>query len=173
MTRGGRGREAELYVIQRINELPGWSATDANILRHNQPGYDVLATHENGRQLRVSVKSIDTKKKNYFEAGGVKSLVDVYAFVDLTQPEPWPIYLAGAKPIQVYAQDRHETYQTDRGRPVGENSYRPKVSIWHLEKMGTRERVSMLDGPEPAAWPPVTEELRAQARADAPRPRGW
>jgi hypothetical protein len=29
MTRGGRGREAELYVIRRINELPGWSADDA------------------------------------------------------------------------------------------------------------------------------------------------
>jgi len=100
MTRGGRGREAELYVIQRINELPGWSAVDANDLRSNQPGYDALATHERGRQLRVSTKSIETKKKGYFEVGGVKPLVDVYALVDMTQPYPWPIYLAGAKPVQ-------------------------------------------------------------------------
>jgi hypothetical protein len=170
MTRGGRGWEAELYVIQRINELPGWSAVDANDLRNNQPGYDALAAHERGRQLRVSTKSIETKKKGYFEVGGVKPLVDVYALVDMTQPYPWPVYLAGAKPVQALIMARHEKFQTDRGRPVGENKYRPKVSIRLLETIGAKERWSLLDEPVPAEWPPLTDDLLDQARADAPRP---
>jgi hypothetical protein len=121
-----------------------------------------------GRQLRVSTKSIETNK-GYFEVGGVKPLVDVYALVDVTQPSPWPVYLAGAKPVQALIMARHEKFQTDRGRPV-RRRYRPKVSIRLLETIGAKERWSLLDEPVPAEWPPLTDDLLDQARADAPRP---
>jgi hypothetical protein len=165
-------KEAELYVIQRINELPGWSAVDANDQRPNQPGHDAIATHKSGQQLRVQTKS--NTKNRYFVISGAKSthsLIDVYALVDMRQPYPWPVYLAGAKPIQQLMEARHKKHQIDRGKPVEENSFNPKVSIRRLELIGSRERWSLLDEPAPAEWPPVTDDLLDQARADAPRPR--
>jgi hypothetical protein len=164
-------QEAELYVIQRINELPGWSADDANDQRRNQPGHDAIATHEkSGRRLRVSTKSTTTNR--YFAVGGVRSEVDVYAFVDMTQPEPWPVYLAGAKPVQKLIMARHVQWSTDRCKPVDENKYRPKLSLKLLEMIGCKERwLPLLNGPAPAKWPRVTAALRDQARADAPRPK--
>jgi hypothetical protein len=104
----------------------------------------------------------------------VKPLVDVYALVDMTQPYPWPVYLAGAKPVQALIMARHEKYQEVPDRPgapgEGENKYRPKVSIGLLETIGAKERWSLLDEPVPAEWPPLTDDLLDQARADAPRP---
>ena len=37
MARGGYGAAAEQYVIERVNQLAGWSAVNANSLRANQP----------------------------------------------------------------------------------------------------------------------------------------
>ena len=171
MTRGGHGPEVEQYVIERVSRLAGWSAMDANATRANHPGFDVLARHENGRELRISVKSVSTGGRCDFGIGRsfTRYPADVYAFVDLTVPEPWPVYLAGAKPVQALIMARHEKFQTDRGRRVGENKYRPKVSIRLLETIGAKERWSLLDKPVPAEWPPLTDDLLDQARADAPR----
>ena len=51
MRGGGRGREAELYVLQRVER---WSAIDANSVKMNQPGFDVLARHSDCSQVRIS-----------------------------------------------------------------------------------------------------------------------
>jgi len=76
-----------------MGHLPGWSAVDANALRINQPGFDVLACHDDGRQLRISVKSVSTGGSRHdYGIGRSFSFqaypANVYAFVDLTGAEP-------------------------------------------------------------------------------------
>ncbi len=176
MTRGGRGPEAEQYVIERVRRLASWSATDANATRTNHPGFDVLARHKNGREVWISVKSVST--------GGVRCdfgigrsftryPADVYAFVDLTVPEPWPVYLVGARTVERLALERHRQYQAERGRPVDAlNTWSPKISRGLLEAMGAREDRSLLERSVPAEFPAVTASMLARARADTPRPRG-
>ncbi len=176
MARGRYGAAAEQYVIERVNQLAGWSAVDANSLRVNQPGFDVLARHRNGRELRVSVKSVSSGGKRH-DYGIGRSFrahpADVYAFVDLTGPRPWPVYLAGAHTVEELALERHRQYQADRGRPVDSlNSWSAKVSRGLLEAMGAREAWTLLDRPDPRNFPPVTDQFRARARGDAPTPRG-
>jgi hypothetical protein len=176
MTRGGHGSEAEKYVIERLRGLAGWLAMDANAARPNQPGFDVLGRHENGRELRISVKSVST--------GGVRCdfgigrsfmrhPADVYAFVDMTALEPWPVYLAGARTVERLALERHHQYQAKRGRPVdGLNTWSPKISRGLLEAMGAREDWLLLEHSNPSDFPTVTSSMLARARNDTPRPRG-
>jgi hypothetical protein len=132
MVRGGRGREAERYVMERIDVLPGWSAVDANAARLNQPGFDVIARHDGGRDIHVSVKSKTTGGGRLsFEIGRSfpRHPADVYAFVDTTQAEPWLVYLAGARTVERLALERHSKYQSDRGgNPDGLNSWFPCCS---------------------------------------------
>ena len=175
MARGRHGEAAERYVLERVGGLPGWSAVDANAQRGNQPGFDVLARHDGGRQLRISVKSVSTGG-NRHDYGIGRSFnaypADVYAFVDLTGAEPWPVYLAGARTVERLALERHRHYQAARGRPTeAMNTWSPKVSRVLLESMGARECWSLLDEPAPAEHPAVTASMLAQALADAPRPR--
>lgn len=175
MARGGYGAAAEQYVIERVSQLAGWSAVNANSLRANQPGFDVLARHHSGRELRISVKSVSTGGKRH-DYGIGRSFrthpADVYAFVDLTGPQPWPVYLAGARTVEALALERHRQYQADRGRPVDSlNSWSPKVSRGLLEAMGAREDWTLLERPDPADLPPVTDQLCTLARGDAPVPR--
>jgi hypothetical protein len=166
---------AERFVIERVGRLPGWSAVDANALRGNQPGFDVLAHHDDGRQLRISVKSVSTGG-NRHDYGIGRSFntyaADVYAFVDLTGAEPWPVYLVGARTVEGLALERHRHYQAARGRPTEAlNTWSPKVSRGLLEAMGASECWSLLDEPVPAEHPSVTASMLTQARADTPRPR--
>jgi hypothetical protein len=176
MTRGGHGPEAEQYVIERVSRLAGWSAMDANAARANQPGFDVLARHESGRELRISVKSVSTGGRRH-DYGIGRSFgaypADVYAFVDLTVLKPWPVYLAGARTVERLALERHRHYQAERGRPVDTlNTWSPKISRGLLEAMGVREDWSLLERADPAEFPAVTASMLARARADTPRPRG-
>jgi hypothetical protein len=176
VARGGHGSEAEQYVIDRVNRLHGWSASNANAVRPNQPGFDVVACHEDGRELRISVKSVSTGGRRH-DYGIGRSFsahpADVYAFVDLTAPAPWPVYLAGARTIERLAQERHRHYQAARGRPTDTlNSWSPKVSRGLLEVIGARENWSLLQQPAAAGLPQVTQAMLAQARGDAPTPRG-
>jgi hypothetical protein len=117
MARGGYGTAAEQYVIERVNQLAGWSAVNANSLRANQPGFDVLTRHHSGRELRISVKSVSAGGKRH-DYGIGRSFrthpADVYAFVDLTGPQPWPVYLAGARTVEALALERHPAVP---GRP--------------------------------------------------------
>ncbi len=175
MTRGGHGPEVEQYVIERVSRLAGWSAMDANATRANHPGFDVLARHENGRELRISVKSVSTGGRCDFGIGRsfTRYPADVYAFVDLTVPEPWPVYLAGARTVERLASERHRQYQAERGRLVDAlNTWSPKISRGLLEAMGARECWSLLERSVPAEFPVVTASMLARARDDAPRPRG-
>ena len=76
--------------MERIDVLPGWSAVDANAARLNQPGFDVIARHDGGRDIHVSVKSKTTGGGRLsFEIGRSfrRHPADVYAFVDTTQAE--------------------------------------------------------------------------------------
>jgi hypothetical protein len=146
VVRGGRGSEAEQYIIDRVNRLDGWSASNANTARANQPGFDVVARHENGWELRISVKSVSTGGRRH-DYGIGRSFgahpADVYAFVDLTAPAPWPVYLAGARTVERLALERHRHYQAARGRPADTlNTWSPKVSRGLLEAIGARENPS-------------------------------
>jgi hypothetical protein len=175
VVRGGHGQAAERYVIERVGRLPGWSAVDANAVRGNQPGFDVLARHEDRRKLRISVKSMSTGGSRY-DFGIGRSFkaypADVYAFVDLTGAEPWPVYLAGARTVERLAWERHRHYQAARGRPTEVlNSWSPKISRELLEAIGAQERWSLLEEPAPAEHPVVTPRMLMRARTDAPRPR--
>jgi hypothetical protein len=87
-------------VIDRIRSLPGWTAVNANDIRYNQPRYDVIATNNAGRELRVSVKSASTggaKQAYTVDTPDERYAVAVYAFVDMTGDTPGPVYLAGSK----------------------------------------------------------------------------
>jgi hypothetical protein len=121
MARGGCGPAAELYVVERVNQLDGWSAVNANSIRANQPGFDVLARRRDGQELRISVKSVSTGGKRHDHGIGRSFRVhsaDAYAFVDVTGARPWPVYLAGARTVEALAVERHQRYQADRGRPL-------------------------------------------------------
>ena len=175
MARGGMGQAAESHVVDRIRSLPGWEALNANSVRVNQPGFDVLAVSVAGRELRVSVKSVSTGGSRHDYAIGrsfERYPADLYAFVDMTAGSPGTVYLAGARTVEELAIERHRKYQADRGREPSPNSWAPKVSRALLDAMRAREAWSLLDDPAPATNPPVTDELRERARADAPRPRG-
>lgn len=175
MVRGGHGREAEQYVMERIGSLPGWSAVDANAARRNQPGFDLLARHRDGRELRVSVKSVSTggTRHDYGIGRSFRSYpADVYAFVDVAAPRPWSVYLTGARSAEALALERHRQYQADRGRALDElNSWSPKVSRHLLEAMGAHEHWGLLELPDPGDTPALTNDLRSRARRDAPTPR--
>ena len=175
MARGGMGNAAERYVVERIQSLPGWIARNANDTRTNQPGFDVLAMDASGRRVLVSVKSVSTGGVRHDYAIGqsfARHPADVYAFVDVTSPMPWPVYLAGARTVEELAVERHRKYQADRGRTASLNSWAPKVSRALLEAMGAREAWELLNHPAASTSPPVTDALRRHARVDAPRPRG-
>ena len=167
------GLSAEQYVVQRINKLAGWSAINANDLRTNQPGFDVLARRDDGRELRVSVKGKAPRGSQHdYEVG--KSFrrhpADVYAFVNTAALRPRPVHLAGARSVVELALVRHQRYQRDRGRDTTAlGSWTPKVSHALLEAMDARERWSILDEDDPANVPPVTQALRSQAERDTPR----
>jgi hypothetical protein len=158
-----------------VSQLPGWSAVNANVARVNQPGFDVLARHRDGRELRISVKSVSTggNRHDYGIGRSFRSHpADVYAFVDVTGRRPWTVYLAGARTAEALALERHRQYQADRRRPEDQlNSWSPKVSRGLLEAMGARENWTLLELPDPADFPPVTNEFRVRARRDAPVPR--
>ena len=139
MARGGMGDAAEHWIVQRIRALPGWDAHNANDSRLNQPGFDVLAINAAGRQLRVSVKSVSTGGSRHDYGIGrsfARHPADIYAFVDLTSPTPWPVYLAGGRTVEELALVCHRRYQADRGRPEELNSWAPKVRRGLLEAMG-------------------------------------
>jgi len=113
------GAAAEHWIAERIRALPGWDAHNANDSRVNQPGFDVLAVDADGRQLRVSVKSVSTGGMRHDYGIGrsfARHPADIYAFVDLTGSIPWPVYLAGARTVEELALVRHRKYQADRGR---------------------------------------------------------
>ncbi|GAA1434390.1 hypothetical protein GCM10009616_28680 [Microlunatus lacustris] len=175
MARGGLGQEAEDYVVEQVRLLPGWAADNANESRVNQPGFDVLACHAGGRQLRVSVKSVSkggVRQDYSIGRSFERHPADVYTFVDMTGDSPGPVYLAGARTVEALARERHHKYQADRGRAHPLNSWAPKVSRRLLETMDAREAWELLNHPAPESFPQVTEALRRLARADAPRPRG-
>jgi hypothetical protein len=175
VARGGMGDAAERYVVERIQSLPGWTARNANDTRANQPGFDVLATDASGRKVLVSVKSVSTGGVRHDYAIGrsfARYPADVYAFVDVTCPMPWPVYLAGARTVEELAVERHRKYQSDRGRTESLNRWAPKISRSLLEAMGAREAWKLLTHPAASTSPPVTDALRRQAQMDAPRPRG-
>lgn len=74
MAPGGMGQAAETYVVDRIRSLANWNAHNANDLRANQPGFDVLAVNAAGRELRVSVKSVSTGGSRHdYAIGGPSS----------------------------------------------------------------------------------------------------
>ena len=174
MARGGMGAAAEHWIVERIRALPGWDAHNANESRFNQPGFDVIARTTAGHQIRVSVKSVSTGGTRHDYAIGrsfARHPADIYAFVDLTGPKPWPVYLAGGRTVEELALVRHRKYQTDRGRTESLNTWAPKVSRGLLEAMGAREAWDLLSHPTPASHPPVTDALRRHAQSDAPRPR--
>jgi hypothetical protein len=174
MARGGMGDAAERWIVERIRALPDWDAHNANHSRLNQPGFDVLATNSAGHQLRVSVKSVSTGGTRHDYGIGrsfARHPADIYAFVDLTRPTPWPVYLAGGRTVEELALVRHRRYQADRGRTEGLNTWAPKVSLGLLEAMGAREAWDLLSHPTPTTHPPVTDALRRHAERDAPRPR--
>ena len=174
MARGGMGRAAETYVVDRIRSLPGWDAHNANDLQANQPGFDVVAVNAAGRKVRVSVKSVSTRGTRHDYAIGrsfERYPADFYAFVDMTGGSPGTVYLAGARTVEELAIERHRKYQADRGREASLNSWSPKVSRSLLESMHAREAWGLLDDPASATQPLVTDQLRHRARADAPRPR--
>jgi hypothetical protein len=159
-----------------VNRLDGWSAFNANTARGNQPGFDVVARHEDGRELRISVMSVSTGGQRH-DYGIGRSFgthpAEVYAFVDLTAPAPWPVHLAGARTVERLALERHRHYQAARGRPVDTlNTWSPKVSRGLLEAIGARENWSLLKQPAAPELPQVTPAMLAQARGDAPTPRG-
>jgi hypothetical protein len=88
------GLSAEQYVVQRINDLTGWSAINANDLRTNQPGFDVLARRRDGREVRVSVKGKAPRGSRHdYEIGTSfrRHPADVYAFVNTSAPQPWSV----------------------------------------------------------------------------------
>src|SRR6266508_832637 len=173
-----RWKQAEELVIARINTLPGWRAANANEVGRVQPGWDVLATHQpTGRTVTVSVKSISTvtSARRDFAIGRAfdKHRAQVFAFVDATTTKPWPVWLAGYTPVVELAIDRHREYQRTHGKPQDKlNTWSPKISQRLLNRLGARENWTLLDEPEPERKPPVPEELRQQARDDAPAPRG-
>ena len=174
MARGGLGPVAETHVVDRIKLLAGWDAHNANDLRRNQPGFDVLAVSAAGREVRVSVKSVSTGGTRQDYAIGrsfERHPADLYAFVDMTGGSPGTVYLAGARTVEELAIERHRKYQADRGREALLNSWSPKVSRALLEAMHAREDWGLLDDPVSANDRPVTDVLRRRAQADAPRPR--
>jgi hypothetical protein len=71
---GGYEVAAEQYVVERVNQLIGWSAVNANLVRANQPGFDVVARHRGGRELRISVKSVSTGGKRHDYGIGRRNL---------------------------------------------------------------------------------------------------
>ena len=176
MARGGKGSQAESYVVEQIGLLPGWNARNANDTTINQPGFDVVATNDAmGCKILVSVKSVSQggARQDYgIGSSFERHRADIYAFVDMTGERPGPVCLAGTDTIVELARARHRKYQTDRGRPDSLNSWSPKISRGLLEAMGALDAWHILDHPAPAAWPPLTDELLSHARSDAPRPRG-
>jgi hypothetical protein len=169
------GQAAESHVVDRIRALPGWNAHNANQFRANQPGFDVLAVNDAGREVRVSVKSVSTGGERHDYAIGRsfdRYPADVYAFVDFTDGSPGTVYLAGARSVEELALERHRKYQADRGRNASLGAWAPKISRELLEAMDAREAWNILNDPMAATTPPVTDALRLRARADAPRPRG-
>jgi hypothetical protein len=169
------GLSAEQYVVQRVNELHGWSAVNANDLRTNQPGFDVVARRADGREVHISVKGKAARGSRHdYEVGRSfhRHPADVYAFVDTAAPEPWLVYLAGAQSVVELALVRHRRYQHDRDRdPNALGSWSPKVSRTLLEAMGAQERWSILEEVDPATIPPVTSALWVQAERDVPTRR--
>jgi hypothetical protein len=175
VARGGMGQAAETYVVRRIKSLSGWDAHNANDLRANQPGVDVVAVNAAGREVRLSVKSVSTggSRHDYTIGRSFEQYpADVYAFVDMIGGSPEAVYLAGARSVEELAMERHRKYQADRGRGSSLNSWAPKVSRGLLDAMGAWEAWGLLNDPASARKPAVTDELRERARADAPRPRG-
>ena len=176
MVRGGRGNEAEEYVVDRINGLPAWQAINANVAKINQRGFDVVATNGvSGRKVLVSVKSVSSGGTRHDYAIGKtfeRYPADIYAFVDMTDGPPGTVFLAGQDAVVDLALARNARYQTDRGRePSARGTWAPKISRGLLVAMGSCEAWDVLDRAVPRAWPTVTEELRRRARADAPTPR--
>ncbi len=91
MARGGLGQAAETHVVERIRSLAGWNAHNANNLRANQAGFDVLAVDAAGREVRVSVKGVSTGGSRHDYAIGrsfERYPADLYAFVDMTHGSP-------------------------------------------------------------------------------------
>jgi hypothetical protein len=177
MARGGRGDEAEDYIVTRINALAAWKAVNANVARRNQPGFDVVATNETtGREVLVSVKSVSSGGSRHDYAIGKafeRHPVDIYAFVDMTGRALRTVFLAGQDAVVELGLARNGQYQADRGRDQSaRGTWSPKISRGLLEAMGTREAWVLLDHARPAMWPKVTEELRQRARGDAPVPKG-
>jgi len=150
-------------------------AFDANATRANQPGFDLIARRDDGRELRVSVKSVSVNGARHDYGVGrsfERHSADVYAFVDMTSVDR-PVYLVGARTAVLLAMERHRHYQIDRGREAEAlNSWAPKISRRLLEEMACRNEWSILEAPTPAEWPAVTTAMLARARADAPKPRG-
>jgi hypothetical protein len=141
----------------------------------NQPGFDVLATNDAGRQVQVSVKSVSTGGARHDYAIGRsfrKYPADVYAFVDMTSGRAGHVYLAGARTVENLAMERHRKYQDDRGRTEVQNSWSPKISRGLLETMVAREARDLMNHSAPATIPEVTNALLRRAQADAPSPRG-
>src|SRR6266508_3661360 len=178
-----KARIAEVLGLtpQRVSQLEGqagFPAPNANEVGHVQPGWDILATHQTtGRTVTVSVKSISTvtSSRRDFAIGRAfkKHPAQVFAFVDATTTKPWPVWLAGYTPVVELAMERHWEYQRTHGKPQDElNTWSPKISQRLLNRLGARENWALLDDPVPEGKPPVAEELRQQARDDAPAPRG-
>jgi hypothetical protein len=122
MTRGGYAPEAEQYLIE------GWRAGRSRTPTPRAP------------TTRGSICSPVTRAAvPCGSTGGVRcdfgigrSLTRYPAhldgFVDLTVPEPWPVYLAGACTIERLALERHRQYQAERGHPVEPlNSWSPTI----------------------------------------------
>jgi hypothetical protein len=124
------------------------------------------------RPLRISVKSKATQAS--FEIGRSfrRYPADVYAFVDVAVPRPWPIWLVGARTVEALALIRHKQYQLSWDPPRDPDelgSWSPKLSR-HLihELVEEPDNWDLLTTSAPAALPVVTPAHEAIAAAD-----GW
>jgi hypothetical protein len=138
MASGGYGTAAEQYVIERVSQLAGWSAVDANSVR-------AAAASELTRR-RVRIHRHD----------GAAALADLPG---------WGMHgrdaCAGAPPA----------IPGRSGATAGFLELASEVSRGLLEAMGARENWTLLERPDPADLPPVTDQFCARARGDAPAPR--
>jgi hypothetical protein len=164
-------RAAELEVLDRSANHLGWSALDGNAPGRRSFGWDVKLLGPD-RPLLISVKS--KEKYASFEIGKSfrKYPADVYAFVDVSVPRPWPIWLVGARTVERLAMVRHREYQLSWDPPRDPDSlgsWSPKISRRLLRQLVRGpENWDFLLTRNVESRPPVTPELEAIAAED-----GW
>jgi hypothetical protein len=149
-------REAELEVLACAVRHLGWSAVDGNAQRRRSFGWDV----------KSKLKNISFEIGRSFR----KYPADTYAFVDVSVPSPWPIWLVGARTVERLALARHYEYQLSWDPPRDPDSlgsWSPKISRHLLRRLVSQpENWHLLLTPNLATLPPVTPELESIAATE-------